>query len=76
MFGGCQRAASMFGKLCNGVVAIILATFSTVEMLAPVDGGNLGPMAPPRTARWIDSQRREVAQREAARREGRRVVLS
>ena len=29
----------MFGKLCNGVVAIILATFSTVEMLAPVDGG-------------------------------------
>jgi hypothetical protein len=28
----------MLGKLCNGVVAIVLATFATVEMLAPIDG--------------------------------------
>ena len=28
----------MIGKLCNGAVAIVLATFSTVEILSPIDG--------------------------------------
>ena len=30
--------ARMLVRLCNGVVAIVLLTFSTVEMLAPIDG--------------------------------------
>jgi hypothetical protein len=31
---------AMIGKLCNGLVAIIVATFASVEMLAPLDGIN------------------------------------